>query len=187
MCLVGLVLRLGDGGVGQVFGLNIIYDEVVTLSSVVAGLSKEALDRLLANRVIGLNTDVHVLMIDVDSSLKALISSGSGAPVEVKVEACLKVGEFSTVLEGLGGDDVLAGSLKLGVVLQVEDLGTFVQVLGLVGELVYSAGIAELELSCHLLVIAIGLKGHSVGAIVSLNGTILVFLTIESVGLAERE
>lgn len=157
MSFVGLVLRLGDGGVGQIFGLDIIYDTVVRGSSVVAGLSKEALDLLLANRVIGLNTEVHVLMIDVDSSLKALISSGSGAPVEVKVEACLKVRDFSTVLEGLGGDDILGGSLKLGVVLEVEDLSTSVQVLGLVSEFVDSAGIAELELSCHLLVIAIGL------------------------------
>lgn len=157
MCLVFLVLLLGDCSESKVFGLNIIYEEEIGLGSVVAGLSEQTLDLLLVNRVIGLNTEVQFLMIDVDSSLEALIRSGSGAPFEVKVDACLKVGEIKTVLQGLGGDNILGGCLKLGVVLQVENLTTSVQVLGLVGELIDSVCIAELELSCHLLVIAVGL------------------------------
>jgi hypothetical protein len=186
VCLVGLVLSLGNGGKCEVFGLNIIYEEEVGLGSAVAGLSEKTLDLLLVDRVIGLDTEVQLLMIEVESSLEALISSGSGAPLEVKVDTCLHVGEIKTILEGLGGDDILGGCLKLGVVLQVEDLSTSVKVLGLVCELVDSVGIAELELSCHLLVIAVCFKSHNISAIVSLNGAILVLLALESVRLAER-
>jgi ACT domain-containing protein len=87
--LGSLILFLGDCSESQVFGLNIIYEEEVGLGSVIAGLSEKTLDILRVHSIIGLNTEVKLLMIDVDSSLEVLISSGSGAPFEVKVDACL--------------------------------------------------------------------------------------------------
>lgn len=69
--------------------------------------------------------------------------------------------------------------------LKVEDLAVLVEVLGLVGDLVDSGIIMELELSGNLLIAARGLQCHDICGDIA-NSTLSADSASESVGLAER-